>query len=117
MNEHEIKQLRYQSVLYERLCEAFSSLNDSELSSLTLLEVKLARGKKDADLFIEASEFDKNERNRLISKLQKASGYLSQYVLASEGWFQAPKLHFKMDDTLKKTNRLDEIFEQISKGK
>lgn len=117
MNEHEIKQLRYQSILYERLCEAISSLNDSELNSLTLLEVRLARGKKDADLYIEASEFSKQERSRLISKLQKASGYLSSYILSSEGWYQAPKLHFKMDDTLAKTNRLDEIFNKISKGK
>lgn len=117
MNEHEIKQLRYQSILYERLCEALTTLNDSELSALTIVEVKLSRGKKDAVVYIEASDIAKNERTRLISKLQKASGYLSQFILASEGWFSAPNLSFKMDDTLQATTRLDEIFAQIKTKK
>lgn len=113
----DIKHLRYQSILYERLCEALSSLNDSELNGLTLVDVRLARGKQDANLYIDASAFDKETKNRVLSKLQKASGYLSQYLVLSEGWFKAPKLHFKMDETAKQADRLDEIFAQIKGDK
>ncbi|MGE4295441.1 MAG: 30S ribosome-binding factor RbfA [Campylobacterales bacterium] len=115
MNENEVKQLRYQSALYERLCEAVATLNDEELASLVVADVKLARGKKDAHVFIDATDIPASDRPRLVRKLERASGYLSKYILAAEGWFKAPELHFKMDDTIKQANRLDEIFDKIRK--
>lgn len=117
MNENEVKQLRYQSALYERLCEAVATLNDEELAALIVADVKLARGKKDAHVFIDGSDIAASDRPRLIRKLEKASGYLSKYILAAEGWFTAPKLHFKIDDTVQKANRLDELFYKINKDK
>lgn len=117
MNENEVRLLRYQSALYERLCEAVATLNDAEIAGLVVADVKLARGKKDAFVFIDAADIPASDRPRLLSKLQKASGYISKYILAAEGWFKAPELHFKMDDTVKQANRLEEIFAKIKKDK
>ncbi len=115
MDPHKIKQLRAQSALYEVVCEAIATLNDAELSGLVVLEVRLARGKSDAIIYIDGSDLDPATWPRLESRLQKASGYLSKYIVAAEGWFKAPKLHFKVDDSIQRANRMDELFDRIHK--
>jgi ribosome-binding factor A len=32
-----------------------------------------------------------------------------------EGWYRCPNFHFKFDDTLEKQNKIDALFEQVSK--
>ncbi len=115
MEPHKIKQLRAQSALYEVMCEAIATLNDAELSGLVVLEVRLARGKSDATIYIDGSDIDPTLWPRIESRLQKASGYLSKYIVAAEGWFKAPKLHFKVDDSVNQANRMEAIFDRIKK--
>jgi ribosome-binding factor A len=110
-----VRRLRAQNALYERLCEAIASLNDEELASLSALEAVLSRDKKDATALIDASGISPNDRPRLLSKLKKASGYLSGYIATAQGWRQAPALHFRFDDSLENAARLDEIFARIRK--
>jgi ribosome-binding factor A len=110
-----VRRLRAQNALYQRLCEAVASLNDEELASLNVLDAVLARDKRDATALIDASGISPNERPRLLSKLKKASGYMSEYISLAQGWRQAPALHFKFDDSLENAARLDAIFARIRK--
>jgi ribosome-binding factor A len=113
LNEARIRLERAQSALFERLAAAMSELNDPELSSLTLLEVKLARGRRDAHLYIDAAGVSKSDQTRLVAKLKKASGFLAGFVTANDGWFKSPALHFVFDDTLEKAAHLEQIFKEI----
>ena len=104
-----------ESRLKELIAEAVATLNDERLSSLTVLDVKVTKGKYDADVYIDGSDFDKDEKQRLEALLKKSSSYLQQYALASEDWFKVPKLHFKFDDSFSSMSRMDELFDKISK--
>ena len=115
MNESQIKHQRMESRLKEVIAEAVATLNDERLSSLTVLDVKVAKGKYDADVYIDGSEFDKAEKQRLEALLKKSSGFLQQYAMASDDWFKVPKLHFKFDDSFSTASRMDELFDKISK--
>ncbi len=106
-----------ESRLKEVMAEAIASLNDERLSGLTVLDVKVTKGKYDADVYLDGSEFDKNEKERLEALLKKSSGFLQRYALASEDWFKIPKLHFKFDDSFSSLSRMDELFDKISKRK
>jgi ribosome-binding factor A len=109
-----IKLERAQSALYERLTEALAALNDDELNALVLLEVKLAKGKKDAHLFIDGSDIPQSERARLLAKLKRASGFMANFITIASGWFKSPKLHFVFDDRLQKASYMDELFKKIN---
>jgi ribosome-binding factor A len=117
MNESQIKHQRMESRLREVMAEAIASLNDERLSGLTVLDVKVTKGKYDADVYLDGSDFDKNERERLEALLKKSSGFLQRYALASDDWFKIPKLHFKFDDSFSTGSRMDELFDKISKRK
>lgn len=117
MKESEIKHQRLESRLKEVLAEAVATLSDERLSGLTVLDVKVTKGKYDADVYLDGSEFDKGERQRLEALLKKSSSFLQQYALASGDWFKIPKLHFKFDDSFSSASRMDELFDKISKRK
>jgi len=117
MNESEIRHHRLQSRLKEVVSEAVATLSDERLSGLVVLDVKVAKGKYDADVYIDGSEFDKQEKQRIEALLQKSSGYIQRYCLASDDWFKIPKFHFKFDDSFSSISRMDELFDKISKRK
>ena len=110
-----IKILRTESVLKELLAEALSSLNDEMLNSLVVIDVVCSRGKHDAEVFLDPAFFDSEEKKYILSHLKKASNYLQNYCKQAEGWYRAPKLRFKFDDSLKKQNKMDELFKKIEK--
>ena len=115
MDAAKVKQLRTQSAMYEVVCEAIATLNDAELAALVVVEVRLARGKSDATIYIDGTDIDPKVWPRIESKLAKASGYISKYIVAAEGWFKAPQLHFKVDDSILRASRMDELFDRINK--
>lgn len=118
MEEKSVQHKRVESALHEVMCEAVSTLNDAELAGLTVTRVEVTRGKYDSTVFIDGSELpEKEDRQRILAKLQKASGYLARYCTAAEGWYKSPKLHFKIDDSLEAARKMDAIFEKIHKGK
>ncbi|GHS86742.1 hypothetical protein FACS189487_01580 [Campylobacterota bacterium] len=112
-----IKRKRLESALYERLCEAIATLGDLELSELTLLGAELSKDRRDATAIVDASGVAETSRPRLLGKLKKASGYLSRYVVAAEGWHRSPTLHFRFDSSLEGAARLDELFARLHKDK
>lgn len=111
-----VKQQRLESLLLEVLSEAFSSLGDGELNTLTITAVKCSRGKQSAEVYIEGSDVDAQDRARLVQKLNKAQNILKEYILSSTQWFRAPKLLFKFDDSLHNANSLDEIFKKLAQN-
>ncbi|WP_104748480.1 30S ribosome-binding factor RbfA [Helicobacter cetorum] len=108
MNAHKE---RLESNLLELLQEALSSLNDSELNSLSVTRVECSRGKHHAHVFVLSKD------NKILSKLKKAESLIRQFVLQTSGWFKCPKLSFALDNSLEEQLRLDAIFNQIAKGK
>ncbi|GHV04688.1 hypothetical protein AGMMS50229_06540 [Campylobacterota bacterium] len=114
MIDPKIKIERAESALYEALCTALGTLNDEELNALTLLEVKLASGKKDAHLYIDGAAVPAADRPRMLAKLKRASSHLARFVTASEGWYKSPLLHFVFDDREGEAARMDELFKKIN---
>ena len=117
MNESQIRHQRMESRLKEVLAEAVATLSDERLSGLTVLDVKVTKGKYDADVYLDGSELNNDDKQRLEALLKKSSGYLQKFALASDDWFKIPKLHFKFDDTFSSASRMDELFDKISKRK
>jgi len=109
----DIKKGRFESRLKELISEAVSSMSDDRISSLVIVDVEVSKGKYDADIFIEGSDFSQEEKSKILNQLKKANRYISRFILASEDWFKVPKLHFKFDESLKSAKRLDELFEMI----
>jgi ribosome-binding factor A len=108
-----IKKERFESRLKEVIAEAISSMQDSTINTLAVVDVSVSKGKYDADIFIEGSDFSQEEKSKILNQLKKANRYISRFILASEDWFKVPKLHFKFDESLKSAKRLDELFEMI----
>ncbi|GAA7257846.1 30S ribosome-binding factor RbfA [Helicobacter pylori] len=109
-----IKLQRSQSLLLELVTEALSMLSNPALNSLSITQVICSRGKYNAEVFVEGSDFSAEEKVLILKELKKAEGILREHILSSSGWFKCPKLNFKFDDSLKSVNSLDKIFAQIT---
>lgn len=110
-----VKLQRAESALFESVGAAFASLSDPELSALTVIEVKLSRGKKDAHIYIDGADIAADQRARLTAKLKKASGFISKFITALEGWYKSPVLHFVFDDRISASTHIEELFKKIHK--
>ncbi|MDQ1339968.1 MAG: ribosome-binding factor [Campylobacterota bacterium] len=117
MKEAEIKHQRVAARLKELVAEAVATLNDDRISGLAVLDVKITRGMYDADVYIDGTDISKEDRQKFQALLSKASGYIQRYCLSCEDWYKVPKLHFKFDDTIGSLNKIDELFDKISKKK
>lgn len=111
----DIKLQRSQALLLELVSEALSMLSNPLLNSLSITQVICSRGKYNAEIFVESSDFSAQEKSEILRELKKAEGILREHILSSSGWFKCPKLSFKFDDSLKSANSLDKIFAQIAK--
>jgi ribosome-binding factor A len=115
MNQKSIKLQRTQSLLEELIPQALSELSDDRINSLTVTSVECKRGKYDANVFYDASDFTKDEVEVLNKLLNRASGKIQTYCLSLTSWYKFPKLHFKADYQLAKVNHLEDIFKKIAK--
>ncbi len=106
---------RTQSLLMELIPEALSTLNDSRINSLAITEVNCKNGKYDADVYFDATDFDKDELKAVLELLSKAQGRIKSYVLSSTGWFKCPNFKFIADSSLEKNRNIEELFMQIAK--
>ncbi len=113
MNPKEIKESRFSHQFKEAVADAISSLNDKTISTLTVVDVKVSRGKSDATIYLNGVGYDKEEREKIISRLKKASGYISKHSLATLGKYRVPTLKFVMDDTTEALSKMDELFKRI----
>lgn len=113
MNEATIKRERTQSILKELIPAALSTLNDVELASLCVTDVRCSKGRHDAEIFLDKMMFDEREQNSILKRLKKVSTHLQRECASSEGWYKSPNFHFKFDDQLEKQNHIDSLFKKI----
>ena len=115
MTEAQIKLKRTESILLELIPEALSTLSDNRLHEISVVEVKCSKGRSDAKVYLDPSFFDEKEKTILLKQLKKARPIIEDYCMKDQGWFRCPKLAFEFDEHFQKTQRLEELFKQISK--
>ena len=114
MTAEEIKRHRVESVLKELLPEAFSTLNDERINSLTVTDVKCSKGRSNAKVYLDTSVLNEKEQNEALRQLRKIGAYLQNHCKQSEGWFKAPIFTFEFDHQLEQVTRIEDLFAQIS---
>ena len=117
MTQEEIKRHRVESVLKEVIPEALATLDDERINSLLVTEVVCSKGRSDAKVYLDKSFLSDKEQNEALKQLRSVAGYIQNHCKQSEGWFKAPRLTFEFDEQLEKQQRMEELFEQISKKK
>lgn len=108
---------RTQSLLVELIPEALWSLNDSRINSIPITAVDCKKGKYDAVVYFDGSDFDKEELKVITSLLNKASSRIKSFCLASTSWYKCPNFRFVVDDTIEKNTNLEALFAQIKREK
>ncbi|NQY94859.1 MAG: 30S ribosome-binding factor RbfA [Campylobacteraceae bacterium] len=106
-----------ESLLMELIPEALSSLNDSRINALAVTAVNCKKGKYDAIVYFDGTDFTKKEIQERISLLNKASGRIKSFCLASTGWYKCPDFKFVSDKSIEKSRNIESLFAQISKSK
>jgi len=114
MTAEEIKCHRVESVLKELLPEAFSTLSDERINSLTVTDVKCSKGRSNAKVYLDTSVLSEKEQNDALRQLRKIGAYLQNHCKQSEGWFKAPIFTFEFDHQLEQVTRIEDLFKQIS---
>lgn len=110
-----IKLLKTQSLLQEVLQEALYSLDDTRISTLSIIKVECSRGKEFAKVFLDPAPLSTDEQKATIKLLKKADNIIHQYLRTSLNWYKTPKLVYEFDDSLEHINHLESIFKQINK--
>ncbi|MGM0622782.1 MAG: 30S ribosome-binding factor RbfA [Campylobacterota bacterium] len=110
-----IKLAKVESLLKEVLPEALATLDDKELSGLSVLDVRCSKGKYDAKVYLDKSFFSPKEQKELQKRLKKANGLIKAYVLNATSWYRCPEFNFIFDDVVDKTMHLEQLFKQIEK--
>lgn len=117
MTPSEIKRARQASLLIELISEALGGLNDEILRGLTVTDVVVKRGGYDADVYIDPSIYSEEEKKEILKKLKKAAPVLQSFCLESSGWYKCPKFHFKFDENIEKSKKIEELFKKIKEEK
>ena len=71
------------------------------------------RGRYDAFVYLDKMMLDEREQAYILSHLKRVSTVIQNFILETEGWFRAPRLHFKFDDILERQNAMDELFAKV----
>jgi ribosome-binding factor A len=115
MSYKSIKVQRKESVLVEVLNEALSTLNDSRLNSLQVLDVVCSKGASDAKVYLEKSILSQDEQKEALKLIKKAKSLIDSYCLKSTGWYKVPRFTWTFDEMFEKENKLEQLFEKIKK--
>ncbi len=109
-----IKTKRVESILLELIPEALGQLNDARLHELVVLDVKCSRGKSDAKVYLDNSDLSEDEQKKYLSLLSRAKSHIESYCAQDQGWFKPTKFAFIFDDSIQKTEHLEELFKKIA---
>ena len=105
---------RTESLLKELIPEALNALNDNRINSLTITDVDCSKGKYDAKVYFDGSDYDEQEIKVIKKLLKSANGKLKSYILSVTGWYKCPNFTFIQDEMIEKTKRLEELFAKIA---
>ena len=108
---------RTESLLMELIPEALSHLDNSLINSLATTGVNCKKGKYDAIVYFDGSDFDKKEIKEVIYSLQKANGRIKSDVLTATGWYKCPNFRFEVDTSLENSKHIEDLFAIINKDK
>jgi ribosome-binding factor A len=114
MKNKSINIQRTQSLLAELIPEALSKLNDKVINSLVITEVDCKKGKYDAKVYFDGSDYSDDELRIIKQKLKKVNGHIKSYCLSVTNWYKCPNFIFVKDDMIKKQNTLENLFAKIS---
>lgn len=115
MTEAQIKLKRTEAVLLELVPEALGAMNDKRLHELDVIEVKCSRGKSDAKVYVNPSDFSEQQKRDYLKLLNKARPIVETYCLKDQGWFRCPKFTFEFDEQIRKVQNIEELFKKIAK--
>ena len=115
MKNKSIKLQKTESLLKELIPEALSNLNDSRISSITITDVDCSKGKYDAKVYFDGSDYNDKEIKILQKLLSKANGKIKSYILNVTGWYKCPNFSFYNDELIEKSRKIEELFKIISK--
>lgn len=113
-SEKEIKKQKSESLLKEIIPSALSSLSDSRINSLNVVDVDCSLGKYSAVVYIDAPFANEAEKREILRQLSIAQRVIQEYTLGATGWFRCPKFTFKFDESFDRVKKLDEIFKEIA---
>ena len=71
---------RTQSLLEELVPEALASLSNPLINALTITHVDCKKGKHNAVVYFDATDFDNNEQKEIKASLKKANGVIKVIV-------------------------------------
>ena len=117
MTPAEIKLKRTDAILQELIPEAIAQLGDERLHELDVLEVRCARGRSDAKVYLDPHDYSETERNGFLKQLRKARPIIEDYCMREQGWHRCPKLAFIFDDQLQQSQNIEALFKQIEREK
>ncbi len=115
MREKTINLKKTESLLKELLPEAISTLNDDRINSISITDVDCKKGKYDAIVYFDGSDYTKEEQKILQTLLSRTSGVLKSYILNATSWYKCPNFKFKSDSSLTQTQNIDKLFKMIEK--
>jgi len=115
MSSKSIKVQRKESILVELVNEALSTLNDSRVNSLSVLEVVCSKGASDAKIYLDKSILSNDEQKEDLKLLRRANGSISRYCLESTGWYRVPRFTYTFDELFEKESQMEELFKKIEK--
>jgi len=113
----QIKLKRTDAILLELIPEAISQLNDERVREVDVVEVRCSRGRSDAKVYLDPHSYSDEEKLALLKLLKKVRPIIEDHCLKDQGWFRSPKLTFEFDEHLKKSQTIEALFKQISRGK
>lgn len=113
MREKKVQQKRTESVLKELVADAIGSLNDDNINNLVVTEVVCSRGKYDATVYLNKTDYSEKEQNNALKSLRRAKGFIKSHCLSNSGWYKCPDFTFQFDKDLERMNRIDDLFAQI----
>ncbi|MBZ7987192.1 30S ribosome-binding factor RbfA [Campylobacter canadensis] len=116
MDKANIKRLRTQSLLKELVASALNNFDDELINSQIVLDAECKKGRYDAFIYLDKQDYNKDEQQNILSKLQRVSKVIEAQCLNALQMYRCPKLHFKFDDTYERVSRLETLFKQINKG-
>ena len=117
MTPAEIKKKRTESLLLELIPEAISSLKDTRIHEVDIVDVVVSKGRSDAKVYLDPHSYTEKERNALLKLLRGARPIIEAHCMQDQGWYRCPKLTFEFDTHFDRVSKVEDLFKQIAEEK